>query len=65
MLRLLTGFACVLGAGVWTEILVWSNPDATDRRLWLDHPLQLVGAAALAFLGAVFVVSNFPKEGRK
>lgn len=57
MWKAILGLVLVIVAMIWGAVLSWSNPDMTNRRLWLEYPEQLASIVILFFVGWLCFVS--------
>jgi hypothetical protein len=53
MKKCVVGFLLALTGIVWSQIIVWSNPDMSNQRLWIEFWPQLLPCIILVFVGAL------------
>lgn len=61
---LAVGLSLLIAAGTAGGVIAWSNPDMTNRRLWLEYPwwLALCCVVALAGMAMLKFGVQRPKE---
>jgi hypothetical protein len=43
-------------------VLSWNNPDATNRRLWLDHPYRMVFDTICVIMPMIAILILYPED---
>jgi hypothetical protein len=59
---IIVGLLLFFGGGIWAGILSWSNPDMTERRLWMEFTGELFGITVTVIVGMLLFLWG-AKEG--